>query len=90
MINTFIKPGLDDLCITRTSFTWGIPVRENPKHVVYVWIDALLNYVSALGYLSNDDSKFKNIGAKEQKLFNLLDVRSIDSTQSIGQYYYLL
>ncbi|CDE16157.1 MAG TPA: methionine--tRNA ligase [Firmicutes bacterium] len=59
MINTFIKPGLDDLCITRTSFTWGIPVRENPKHVVYVWIDALLNYVSALGYLSDDDSKFK-------------------------------
>ena len=59
MINTFIKPGLDDLCITRTSFTWGIPVRENPKHVVYVWIDALLNYVSALCYLSNDDSKFK-------------------------------
>jgi methionyl-tRNA synthetase len=58
MINTFIKPGLEDLCITRTSFTWGVPIKENPKHVVYVWIDALLNYISALGYLSDDDSKF--------------------------------
>lgn len=59
MINTFIKPGLEDLCITRTSFKWGIPVKENPKHVIYVWIDALLNYITALGYLSDDDSKFK-------------------------------
>ena len=59
MINTFIKPGLEDLCITRTSFTWGVPVKSDPKHVVYVWIDALLNYISALGYLSDDDSLFK-------------------------------
>lgn len=55
MVNTFIKPGLDDLCITRTSFDWGVPIDENPKHIVYVWIDALLNYISALGYLSQDD-----------------------------------
>ena len=50
MINTFIKPGLEDLCVSRTSFDWGIPVNENPKHVVYVWLDALTNYITALGY----------------------------------------
>ncbi len=59
MINTFIKPGLEDLCVSRTSFSWGIPIKENPKHVIYVWLDALVNYISALGYLSNDDSLFK-------------------------------
>lgn len=59
MINTFIKPGLDDLCVSRTSFTWGIQIKENPKHVVYVWLDALTNYISALGYLSDDPSKFE-------------------------------
>ncbi len=59
MINNFIKPGLEDLCVSRTSFDWGIQVKENPKHVVYVWIDALLNYISALGYLSNDDHLFQ-------------------------------
>ena len=59
MINTFIKPGLLDLCVSRTSFDWGIPVNEDPKHVVYVWLDALTNYISALGYLQDDDSKFK-------------------------------
>lgn len=50
MINNFIKPGLEDLCVSRTSFTWGIPVEFDPKHVVYVWIDALSNYITALGY----------------------------------------
>lgn len=50
MVNNFIKPGLEDLCVSRTSFTWGIPVEFDPKHVVYVWIDALSNYISALGY----------------------------------------
>lgn len=59
MLNNFIKPGLEDLCVSRTSFNWGIPVTFDPKHVVYVWIDALSNYISALGYLSEDDSKFK-------------------------------
>lgn len=59
MINTFIKPGLEDLCVSRTSFSWGIPVKENPKHVIYVWLDALVNYISALGYLQQDDSLFK-------------------------------
>ena len=50
MINNFIKPGLQDLCVSRTSFTWGIPVTFDPGHVVYVWIDALSNYITALGY----------------------------------------
>ena len=59
MINTFIKPGLDDLCISRTSFSWGIPIKENPRHVVYVWLDALTNYITALGYGSDNDALFQ-------------------------------
>lgn len=59
MINNFIKPGLEDLSVTRTTVDWGIPVPSDPKHVVYVWIDALSNYISALGYSSEDDSLFK-------------------------------
>ena len=59
MMNNFLKPGLQDLCVSRTSFKWSIPVDFDPKHVVYVWIDALANYLSALGYLSEDDSLFK-------------------------------
>ena len=50
MVNNFLKPGLQDLCVSRTSFTWSIPVDFDPKHVVYVWIDALLNYITGLGY----------------------------------------
>ncbi len=50
MVNNFLKPGLQDLCVSRTSFTWGIPVEFDPGHVVYVWIDALSNYITALGY----------------------------------------
>lgn len=57
MVNNFIKPGLEDLAVSRTTFTWGIPVKSNPKHVVYVWLDALLNYVTALGYGLEDTSK---------------------------------
>ena len=53
MINNFIKPGLEDLCVSRTSFTWGIPVDFDPGHVVYVWLDALFNYTSALGFLND-------------------------------------
>jgi methionyl-tRNA synthetase len=59
MINNFIKPGLEDLSVTRTTVDWGIPVPSDPKHVVYVWIDALSNYITALGYGSADDSLFK-------------------------------
>lgn len=59
MLNNFLKPGLQDLCVSRTSFTWGIPVDFDESHVVYVWIDALSNYISALGYLSEDDHLFQ-------------------------------
>ena len=59
MLNNFLLPGLEDLCVSRTSFKWGVPVTFDPGHVVYVWIDALSNYISALGYLSDDDSKFQ-------------------------------
>ena len=59
MLNNFIKPGLEDLCVSRTSFKWGIPVPFDDNHVVYVWLDALTNYITTLGYMSDDDSKFK-------------------------------
>ena len=59
MINNFIKPGLKDLCVSRTSVKWGVPVDFDPKHTVYVWIDALPNYISALGFMQEDDSNFK-------------------------------
>ena len=59
MINNFIKPGLEDLAVSRTTFTWGVPVKSDPKHVVYVWIDALSNYITALGYGSEDESLFE-------------------------------
>jgi len=59
MIKNFIEPGLEDLCITRTSFDWGIKVPNDQKHVIYVWLDALTNYLTALGYLSKDDTLFK-------------------------------
>ena len=59
MLNNFLRPGLSDLCVSRTTFDWGIPVTFDDKHVVYVWVDALSNYISALGYGSEDDSYFK-------------------------------
>ena len=59
MVNNFLKPGLQDLCVSRTSFDWGIPVTFDEGHVVYVWIDALSNYISALGYGSDNDELFK-------------------------------
>ncbi|WP_051045276.1 methionine--tRNA ligase [Halalkalibacterium ligniniphilum] len=59
MINNFIKPGLEDLAVSRTSFTWGVQVPSNPKHVVYVWIDALSNYITALGYGQENDEKYQ-------------------------------
>ncbi len=58
MINNFIKPGLEDLAVSRTTFDWGIKVPGDPKHVIYVWIDALTNYITALGYGTDDDSKY--------------------------------
>ncbi|MDR0269688.1 methionine--tRNA ligase [Paenibacillus sp.] len=58
MINNFIKPGLEDLAVSRTTYEWGVKVKSDPKHVIYVWIDALLNYITALGYGSEDTSLF--------------------------------
>ena len=58
MINNFIKPGLEDLCVSRTSFDWGVPVDFDPGHVVYVWVDALSNYITALGYLNDKYDDF--------------------------------
>ena len=59
MVNNFLKPGLQDLCVSRTAFKWGIPVEFDPGHVIYVWIDALSNYITALGYLQENDSLYK-------------------------------
>ena len=60
MMNNFIKPGLQDLCVSRTSFSWGIPVDFDPKHVVYVWLDALTNYITNIGYdVDNQSDMFK-------------------------------
>jgi len=59
MLNNFIKPGLEDLAVSRTTFKWGIPVTASPEHVVYVWIDALSNYITALGYGTEDDTLFQ-------------------------------
>ncbi|NMP37092.1 MAG: methionine--tRNA ligase [Clostridiales bacterium] len=59
MVNNFIKPGLQDLCISRSSFKWGIPVPVNEEHVIYVWLDALSNYITALGYGSEDETLYK-------------------------------
>lgn len=59
MLNNFLRPGLQDLCVSRTSFDWGIQVPFDPKHVVYVWVDALTNYITALGYGSDDETLFR-------------------------------
>lgn len=59
MLNNFIKPGLEDLCVSRTSFKWGIPVDFDPNHVVYVWVDALTNYITSLGYPNETNELFK-------------------------------
>lgn len=72
MLNTFIKPGLEDLCITRTSFTWGVPTKEDPKHVVYVWIDALLNYISALGYKTEDETLMNTFWGDDCEILQLI------------------
>jgi methionyl-tRNA synthetase len=59
MINNFLRPGLEDLCVSRTTFRWGIPVPFDPNHVIYVWLDALSNYITALGYPTGDEEKFR-------------------------------
>ncbi|SHH46169.1 methionyl-tRNA synthetase [Caloranaerobacter azorensis DSM 13643] len=59
MINNFLKPGLEDLCVSRTSFDWGVKVPFDEKHVIYVWFDAVCNYITALGYLTDNDEDFK-------------------------------
>ena len=59
LLNNFLKPGLEDLAVSRTTFNWGIPVPFDPKHVIYVWIDALSNYATAQGLLSDDDRDYK-------------------------------
>ena len=59
LFSNFIEPGIEDLCITRTTFDWGVKVPNDPKHVIYVWLDALTNYITALGYMSDDDTLFK-------------------------------
>ncbi len=59
MLNNFLLPGLEDLCISRTTFDWGIPITFDEKHIVYVWVDALSNYISALGYSTEEDSDYK-------------------------------
>jgi len=68
MINNFIKPGLQDLCVSRTSFKWGVPVSFDDKHVVYVWIDALSNYITSLGYTTENDDLFKKLWPADLQL----------------------
>ena len=85
MINTFIKPGLDDLCVSRTSFKWGIPVRENEKHVVYVWLDALTNYITALGYDSDNPELFNKFWADEDT--EIIHILGADITRFHAIYW---
>ena len=85
MINTFIKPGLEDLCVSRTSFSWGIPVRENDKHVVYVWLDALTNYISALGYGSDNPELYKKYWEDENT--EIIHILGADITRFHAIYW---
>ena len=69
---SFIESGLEDLCVSRTTFTWGIPIPSNPKHVIYVWIDALFNYLSALGYGSTDDTNYQKYWVNNDKVCHVV------------------
>ena len=69
---SFFESGLEDLCVSRTTFKWGIPVESNPKHVIYVWIDALANYITALGYNSEDDSNFKKYWLENENVYHVI------------------
>ena len=69
---SFIESGLEDLCVSRTTFKWGVPVLSNPKHVVYVWIDALANYITALGYGSADESNYKKYWLENNNIYHVI------------------
>ena len=69
---SFIESGLEDLCVSRTTFKWGVPVLSNPKHVVYVWIDALANYITALGYGSEDESNYKKYWLENNNIYHVI------------------
>jgi len=75
MINNFIKPGLEDLAVSRTTFDWGIPVKDDPKHIVYVWIDALSNYITALGYGAENDALYQTFWPADVHLMSKEIVR---------------
>ena len=84
MINNFIKPGLEDLAVSRTTFDWGIKVPGDPKHVIYVWIDALSNYITALGYgYGRSDSKLRQVTGRRMCIWSAR--RSSASIRSIGR-----
>ena len=73
MINNFLKPGLQDLCVSRTSIKWGIPVDFDPKHTVYVWLDALTNYITALGYTTDHDELYRKFWPADLHLSFILE-----------------
>ena len=83
MINNFIKPGLEDLSVSRTTFDWGIKVPGDPKHVIYVWIDALTNYITALGYGSDDREQIRAPSGRRMCIWSAR--RSSASTRSTGR-----
>lgn len=73
LLNSFVEKGLEDLSVTRTSITWGVPTNEKPNHVIYVWIDALLSYLSGLGYLTQNDKNFQKFWAdKDSQIIHLM------------------
>ena len=86
MMNNFLLPGLQDLCVSRTSFKWGIPVDFDDKHVVYVWLDALTNYITGIGYDADGNSFRAVLRSSGQQTFTL-SVRILSvSIQFTGQY----
>ena len=82
MVNNFLKPGLEDLCVSRTTFKWGVPVDFDPGHVVYVWVDALSNYLTALGYLND---KYDDVDKYCRRTSILSARRSCGFTPSYGR-----
>ena len=87
MVNNFIKPGLQDLCVSRTTIKWGIPVTFDDKHTVYVWVDALTNYITALGYGTEDDSLFKKYWPANIQMVGKEIVRFHTICIFAGQYF---
>ncbi len=69
---SFIEAGLEDLCVSRTSFSWGVHVKSNPKHVVYVWIDALSNYLTALGYMQDNDENYQKYWLNNNQIYQVI------------------